>query len=246
MKSKKNFILAAAAALAVGTLSSSVMAAAVGVNFIGANSNGGASVTDIAGVVPQANWNNVAGPATTGNTGSGVLVISDTGTPAGTLSWNSPNLWASGQAGANQNGNLMQGYLDNAPGNPSTATITGLPAGITSSPYSVIVYLAGDNGTDNRAGTYTVNGVSQNAREGGPAGDGVFIPASGVTGGNFLVFAGITGNDVNITVTPISGGTPRAPFDGFQVVSGIVPEPASLGFIGLGSLALLARRRRNV
>lgn len=242
MKNKRNLILAAAA-LTVGAMSSSSMAASIGVNFIGGNNGGGASVTGTAGLVPQANWNN----ADTNANSVGLAVNLDNGTASGaTLTWNSPNVWATGQAGANQNGVLMQGYIDNAPGQDSTATLTNLPASISGAPYSVIIYTAGDTSGDNRGGNYTVNGIVQNALELGAAGNGVFVPASGLTPGNFLLFTGITGSTLSIDVSPTSGGTPRAPFDGFQVISGTVPEPATVGLLGLGSVVLFARRRRNV
>jgi PEP-CTERM motif len=245
MRNKTALALAAAATLSAGVLSNSVLADGIGVNFIGDNNGGGASVTGTAGVVPQANWNNVAGP--TQNNGTGVALVSATGAAlTSTIGWSSPNLWASG-VGLNQDGILMQGYLDNSPGQDSIATITGLPASIAgngTTPYSVIVYLAGDTAGDNRGGTYTVNGIVQTALEIGPSTGGIYVPASAVTPGNFIVFTGITGSNLTIDVHPTSGGTPRAPFDGFQVISGTVPEPASLGLLGLGSIAFLARRRR--
>ena len=142
---KKHLVLAAAVAMAVGGMASSAMAARIGVNFIGDNNGGGASVTGTAGFVPQANWNNVALPGQT--TGSNVTLALDTGTNSGaTVAWSCPNLWASG-AGLNQDGILMQGYLDNSPTQDSTATVTGLPASIAgtgSTPYTVLVYTAGD------------------------------------------------------------------------------------------------------
>ena len=141
----------------------------------------------------------------------------------------------------------MQGYLDNNPGTNSTATVTGLPssiAGTGTTPYSVVVYLAGDTAGDNRGGVYTVNGLSQTALSIGPSNDGVFVPATATTPGNFIVFTGVTGSDLSISSQATSGGTPRSPFDGFQVVSGAIPEPASLGVMSVAGLGLLARRRR--
>jgi hypothetical protein len=245
--SKTHFVLAAAAAMAMGGMASSAMAVSIGVNFIGDNNGGGASVTGTAGFVPQGNWNNVAGPGA--NNGSSATIVSDSNVTTGaSLAWTSPNLWASG-VGSNQDGILMQGYLDNSPGQDSIATLTGLPgniAGPGSTPYSVIVYLAGDTAGDNRGGTYTVNGVVQTALGIGPSQNGVYVPATAVTPGNYLLFTGITGSTLTIDVHPTTGGTPRAPFDGFQVLdSASVPEPASLGLLGIGSVTLLARRRRN-
>src|SRR5947209_1670262 len=123
MEKIRGSLLAGAVIAGLG-YTGSAMAASIGVNFIGGNNGGGASVTGTAGAVPKGNWNNEAN-----NTGTGAALTLDSGAASGaSLSWNSPNVWASGQAGANQNGVLMQGYLDNSPGNPSSATVTGLPS----------------------------------------------------------------------------------------------------------------------
>jgi hypothetical protein len=227
----------------------SAMAGSVGVNFVGGGGGaGGASVTGTAGFIAQGNWNNESGNANS----AGAAVQTDGGAAAGTVSWNSSNTWDSGQAGQNQNGNLLQGYLDDNPSTPTTITVTGLPASIAgtgSTPYAVYLYIAGD--TVGRGGTYTVNGQSVVLTDSGAEGDGLFklaTPAvdstgTGAVAGNYYVFPNVTGTTLSITTAPLFDTTPRSPIDGFQVV-GLTPEPAGIGLIGAAAIGLLARRRR--
>ena len=150
----------------------------------------------------------------------------------------------------------MFGYLDNTLATNSQATVTNLPpsiAGTGTTPYSVIVDMAGD--TAGRGGSWVINDTSFGSFVSkGPSNDGVFVqalpgvPGTGVgaTQGNYAVFTGIVGTTLNIQAdAEMIGSNQRLPFDGFQVVSGIVPEPASAGLFGLAGIGLLARRRRD-
>jgi hypothetical protein len=207
-------------------------------------------------VVPQGNWNNEAS-----NTGTDAAVVTDAGTAAGaSLTWTSNNVWDTGQAGTNQNGNLMQGYLDDTATATTTATLTSLPASIAgtgTTPYNVVLYIAGD--TAGRGGNYTVNGTSAVLVNTGPQADGTFKLATpstdasddanagtGAVAGNYYAFTNVTGTTLTIsTVGYHIGSNQRSPLDGFQVTTSPVPEPASLGLLGAGGLVLLGRRRRG-
>ncbi|MGJ8656579.1 MAG: PEP-CTERM sorting domain-containing protein [Akkermansiaceae bacterium] len=48
-----------------------------------------------------------------------------------------------------------------------------------------------------------------------------------------------------ITFTKVSGGNDRLRFDDLTVTGTVVPEPSSTALLGLGGLALIARRRRG-
>src|SRR5207248_6276701 len=99
MSRKTLAILSGAVALTVGLTANSGFAAtggipSIGVNF-GANETGGSlAATDVAGVVPTANWNNASGQS-----GSLANLNADIkgaiNATAATVTWNSNNTWAS-------------------------------------------------------------------------------------------------------------------------------------------------------
>jgi hypothetical protein len=249
---KLKVVLAALGAL--GLAAQSASAALIGVNFATQRAANAAdtNVTGPAGVITQDNWNNE-----TGGTQSITqpLVFSDN-TPSGALlTWSSTNTWDVGGTPTNQNANLMHAYLDNTLATNSVATVTNLPssiAGTGTTPYSVIVYMAGD--TAGRGGSWNINGtVFSSYVSKGPSNDGVFVEALpgaagtgvGATQGNYAVFTGITGTTLTIRAQAESiGNNQRLPFDGFQVVTGTVPEPTGVGLLGMAAMGLIARRRR--
>jgi len=153
-------------------------------------------------------------------------------------------------------------------------TVAGLPASITSTPYSVIVYYDGDNGTANRTGKFSISGAATGnttfyGRDAASSTfSGAYIlgqtpvdPLAGgattttvdnnsaaallVPAGNFMIFTGLTGDGFTLSAQSYvtSDGTNRASVNGIQVISGTVPEPTALGFVGLCAGAILGRRR---
>ena len=242
-----SFVSRVVLCVGLATVSGVCVGDMIGVQFQGTGFaiTSGSDYPTTAGFVPQSGWNVVQNANTT--TGSGIAILDNAGNPAGTLAYSSNNAYGSGNAGTSVN-NLLSGYLDDAPGVQATATITSLPsaiAGSGSTPYDVIVYLAGD--TTGRGGSYTVNGVSAVLTElasnasyslAGPATDNL---GTNAVPGNYYEFTGITGTTLSIVANPLydanGGGTWRAPLDGFQVLS-VVPEPSSLVLLGLARSAL--------
>lgn len=243
---RKQSVLALSGVL-IGSLAfaSAARAESISVQFVGSGTAIPANST-ATGVfaVPGSDFNVVATPAQTNN--GSATVSSDTADTTN-LTWSGANLYNSGGAG-NNNAALLSGYLDNNNSTPATASLT-LPAGIAgtgSTPYNVIIYVAGD--TTGRGGTATVNGTTVTLTELANNGTGNFVLSGPSTPGNYYEFFGVTGTTLNISNLGVFGntaggdGTPRLPLDGFQVVS--TPEPASMALLGFGGLGLLARRRR--
>ncbi len=191
---------------------------AIGINFVGSAIPMGAA--EVAGVIPQANWNNAPGA-----TGTALPLVDDSGA-SGTarLTWRASGVWRVSILDQPGNPRLMKGYLDNTNVSVTTVTVDGLSAG----DYDVYVYCDGDNKAYNRTATYEISGpgittIATVVNDAPNANfSGTFSEATGSTG-NYVKFR-ITGSGFTVTATP---GTStnlnvRAPVDGIQIVP-VVP-----------------------
>lgn len=245
-------------------LSAAVGAQSIGVNFVGGggpNTGSSLAATDIAGVVPQGNFNNETGGTQTTPQKLNLSTGVDSGA---SVTWKSPNTWSSGTPTTTPNGALLNGYLDSngTAAGGAMVTVTNVPF----KAYDVIVYFNTDAGTP-RVGDYEVvtpaGTVTQqvpytkssvltlapplpdNTGINGKGGNG--NPAAGSLAGTYLIFPNLTGS--TLTLESNQASLPlvnnRAPISGFQIY-GIVPEPGTLGMLTvLGGLALRRSRRKN-
>lgn len=268
----RNRLLAAAAAAAL-SLPASADASSIAIDWFGgsgANAQPQMTPDEVAGVVPQGNWNSFTGTA-----GGPEPLNLDNGTGSGaTVSWGgSANLWDTNGAVDTPNRKMMQGYLDTGDQTVTTVNVAGLPASVTAPGYNVIVYYDGDNAGNSpqsRVGRYEVNGAPPQWGQDpaatrfdasdtfilgqtpldptiatDPPGDIDNEPAAVATvpPGNYMVFGPFTAADFTLTAqaSVSSGGTNRAPLNGLQIIQ--IPEPASLGLLAFGGMGLLVRRR---
>lgn len=162
-------------------------------------------------------------------------------------------------------------FFNNA--NKPEVYITGLAAWLAAqgaATYNVVVYTDGDN-TTGRKGEYWL----QAGTAGDPptvlgpdltshvfvsdvsnfSGTFTEVPLSANTlatagEGNFFVFTGVSADSFILRTeeypSGVAGDALRAQINGIQIIPVVVPEPASIGFLGLAALGLLSRRRRRV
>jgi hypothetical protein len=242
--------------LAAATIASSARAQSIGINFSGGQATGTEfplAPADMAGFVPQANWNNVLNPvqapgnATTANvTGPmpGVIVNSLGAATTATITATSDNSWSVSTAQQTGDAQLMNGYLDSTsavvPNNPTVVTVSGLPFTV---PYTVYAYVGSDgNGRSGHAtlGTqtfyYTTNSspfngyVQATATDLASAAPATYVRFDNVTGSSFTLMNTRDSNNVGL--------------HGIQIVP--VPEPAHvLLACGAACGGILGWRRRR-
>ncbi len=235
----------------------------ISVNFVAptGGNNPGISLapTDVAGVVPLPNWNNVNAP--TGGvaditTGANLVRSTGTATTASVSVTGSPNAWSipAAQLPNSADGRMMSNYVDTNNTSITSITAVGLLAAGFTGTYDVYVYAIGDSQA-NRVGDYTIGTQSFRMLDNTQF-NGTFtqVTAPGGTGpgqsGNFMRFTGLTGDTFTLTAQAaqdINGV--RAPINALQIISTApVPEPGSLlltGMAALGGLASWRRRRRK-
>lgn len=240
-------VIAAAAGALGGTESASAAPVPyIGVNFVGGSFGGtptSLAASDVAGVVPQANFNNVSG-----NTGAAVALTNASGnaTPV-TLTFSGAGTWGANIGSDTPNKRLMNGYVDGTDNGTNTYTFNNVPAGV----YNIIVYQLPD-GLDGRDQSLTLNGgpaVFTSSEAGSDFNANGFVRATATSKdgpgaiGNYVEFDGVSpvGGTFALVGTSLNF---RNFSNGIQITQADVPEPAGIAVLGLVAGGLLARRRR--
>jgi hypothetical protein len=236
------------ALLVIAAMASSTSAQSLNFNFASddpVDTGSTLLATDVAGVVPAANWNNLAGAGGT----NGVPLTLSTGAASGaTVTWSSPNTWRSGTVATvtgnnafpvGPNRTMLTGYLDSndqATGGV-TVTVSDIDATLRSPAYDVYVYFVSDSNA-NRGGAYTLNdGVSSTLKYGSTQGSpAAFQEDPGTDAdlsidGNYLRFRGLTGTSFTLTsdATLTTPNGFRAPVNAIQIVGGVSVGPPGVG-----------------
>lgn len=124
----------------------------IGINFVGWWGFPGVPMgqSEVAGVVPQSNWNNAYG-----NSGSVSSLVDSAGhLTSASVDWVSTNMYSTAIPDAPGNNRMMKGYQDNSNTVPTTLHVRGLPDSFGR--YDVIVYFDGANGKVSRAANYRI------------------------------------------------------------------------------------------
>jgi hypothetical protein len=233
--------------LATG-LASTASAAAISLNF-GTGANGTPPVgSQIAGFVPEGNWNDIPLAQQTNaalKDDSGATVSGFTLSTAETFSFSGSAFTAGGVNFANPGDTtMMTGHIYHGGGAPVDLTFNG------SVPYALFdLYIYYNSGAINNTQTLSIPslGLSEDGSE-LPGGDTAFVLSTGLNNANYVVFKGLTAASLPSSFivraqgsVDRTGGGPYGYINGLQFVS--VPEPATLSVLALGGLMLVRRRR---
>ncbi len=249
------FVAALAMLLSATRAEASTIAQSYGVEFgIGSNQYGtptpGLTPSQVAGVVPTANWNLATSGAANGSIAAGSLVkdTNGVGSTANTVSvaWTSGDIWDNGGTSnfTNANDNILNnGYLDGESGGHATVTFSGLTPGSMWD-----VYITSTGGTrENKGGNMVVNGVDDHALSGANTSGG-YVQATSSVQGNYHFF--LTAADSSGDISIITGGSDptlgRIPINSVELIPVTVPEPSTIALFSIGAVGVLlvARRRR--
>ena len=199
--------------------------------------------TDVAGVAPAANWNNI-GPV---YPGSPVALNLSDGTASGaSVNWSAGDYLNSNPGDGSPNYTMMNEWFSFYSNH--YVTVGDLPTVFTSSGYDVYVYFDSNQVTPNeRIHTLSINGTTIVGKEEAANFSGTFTQVTGNDTnnpqvGNYAVFEGLTQSDFTLNAVAHVNG---AGITGIQIVS--VPEPSTwvLLVMGLASGAVLWQRRRG-
>jgi hypothetical protein len=263
------------AASAVLCAASALHAASIGIHFYNGGTSGAGYIAPgaAAGVVSNANFNDVTIPSTTAtpsSPGTAAALKNDSGTPTtASLSFTDSSTYTGGDsegfATISGNYNLYETELYGS----TTVSVSSIPY----AQYSVYVYLGTDSNDRSQqiklgttAGTGTVDGTIyyetvNNATAPSSAGtflQGTNTSSTATTGGtvnsgdyqkaNYVVFTGNTAGSFTLSEDVYDFGQYHpSGLAGLEIVDTTpavtVPEPASLGLLVVGGLAMLRRRR---
>jgi len=197
-----------------------LLAAVIGIDFGGPGH--GIAANQTAGVVPRANWNNVA----SGQAGAVYDLVNDANAQTtADISWTANNTWQiSAAAPADGNAAIYKGYLDTTEFSTTTVNVAQIPFAL----YDVYVYFDGDTALG-RSGKYTIDTSTlapitqgeylDNANWPIAAGSGAFALADAPgEAGNYALFRNLSGESFALTATPFGGPNPRAPVNAIQIV----------------------------
>jgi len=208
----------------------------ISVDFTAINAPNVFAPADSFGVVPAANWNNIAiGNPTSASAGT---LKNDAGVTHATLNLSvagSANTW-NRNSSANGFEKLYDDFID------STATTNINDIGFAK--YDLYLYLNAFPGGGNPPITTWEVFINNNLL--GTVNNSSPFPSSFILNDNYAVFAGLTADDLEIRFNRTAGF--HQGLSGFQIVEvaavEAIPEPASMVLVLVAGGALMLRRRQ--
>ena len=222
--------------------------ASIGLNLGVGRANTSLAASDVAGVVPQSNWNNLSG---TSNAGP-VVLNGDSGTPSGApVAWSVQEAWSVAGTTGGADGTLLNGFFSENTGDDSSITISNIPYPV----YDLYIYVSHDRNFEDvilrEAGGQFADFTATEDNTDVTAASVTYSQqtTSGSGSGNYVKFTNLTNSTLDLQLLTVDAGgaaggsIDRNAISAIQLVQ--VPEPSSSLMGLLGGFALLARRRRS-
>lgn len=198
-------------------------AGAIGLNFGAGRANATLLNTDLAGVAPQTNWNNLSF-----NLGDTFALNDDTGANSGaSVTWNMEEEWSIGGPAFDANGTLLNGWVAaQNDGATNSVDLTNIPYGS----YDLVIYMNHDRGTEDVLISEANNLFPQflaHENDTDILGEVTFdhqaatAEGDATQSGNFLVIPNLTSPTLNLVMGPAgeAGSADRGAITGIQIIN---------------------------
>ena len=235
----RSFLAAIAVACSVAVVTT-ISADVINVQYPSGSNNGGYSAYNGTGAAADTGtfWNQVNTNAT------GLKDSQGSATGISITNWDSNIMGAYTQTGGDNNA-LLQSYWFWGGGQTGSFTITGLNPG---SSYGLYLYAAAGEVGNGQGAAFVANGGYLGETNGGLSNaTATTIPTSDL---GISYVEGTVVADTNGDISVSMGSNTTKPtfgpiFNGFQLITPAVPEPATLGLFALGALDLLLVGRKR-
>jgi len=202
----------------IGAITQTANAQSIGLNLGSGRADASLDPAESAGVVPQANWNNLSGAI-----GGPLSAIDSDGAATATeVSWETDEQWSVAATASSPDGKLLNGFFAEQNNDGSTISISGIPYTV----YDLYIYVSHDRALEDVTLTEANDAFAEfvaieNDTDVNAAVTFVQQVKSGVGSGNYVYFPALNSGALEITLSAINvgGSIDRNAISAIQIVN---------------------------